>query len=167
MAGTCSRTFPAENTQYRQLLRNWHFPRRQESLLKDSSQTLNLELKVAATTQEISVQEKQGPAVSTDPTANVGALVLRGDDLDALADDPDDLAADLQALAGPSAGPSGTAFFIDGFSGGQLPSKESIREIRIRILHANRRGAADDRPGRSDGIESSLHRESQPGWSPE
>jgi hypothetical protein len=99
--------------------------------LRDSSQTLNLQLKVAATAQQVSVQEKLGAAVSTDPTDNVGALVLRSDDLDALADDPDDLAADLQALAGPSAGPSGTAFFIDGFSGGQLPSKESIREIRI------------------------------------
>ena len=41
------------------------------------------------------------------------------------------LQADLQALAGPSAGPGGGAIFIDGFSGGQLPSKESIREIRI------------------------------------
>ncbi len=37
----------------------------------------------------------------------------------------------LLALAGPSAGPSGGQIFIDGFSGGQLPSKDSIREIRI------------------------------------
>ena len=35
------------------------------------------------------------------------------------------------ALAGPAAGPGGGSIFIDGFSGGQLPSKESIREIRI------------------------------------
>jgi hypothetical protein len=48
-----------------------------------------------------------------------------------LADDPEDLATDLQALAGPSAGPGGSSVFIDGFSGGQLPSKEAIREIRI------------------------------------
>jgi hypothetical protein len=34
-------------------------------------------------------------------------------------------------LAGPSAGPGGSSIFIDGFSGGQLPSKDSIREIRI------------------------------------
>jgi hypothetical protein len=99
--------------------------------LKDVAQILNLQLKVAATPQQVSVQENPGALVSTDAAANVGALVLRGDDLDALADDPDDLAADLQALAGPSAGPSGAEFFIDGFSGGQLPSKESIREIRI------------------------------------
>ena len=58
-------------------------------------------------------------------------VVLRGDDLDALSDDPDDLLSDLQALAGPSAGPNGGSIFIDGFSGGELPPKESIREIRI------------------------------------
>jgi hypothetical protein len=58
-------------------------------------------------------------------------LVLRGADLLALSDDPDDLMADLLALAGPSAGPSGGSIFIDGFSGGELPPKNSIREIRI------------------------------------
>ena len=35
------------------------------------------------------------------------------------------------ALAGPSAGPNGASIFIDGFSGGELPPKETIREIRI------------------------------------
>src|SRR6201999_84566 len=72
-----------------------------------------------------------GPAVSVDPSQNAGALVLRGTDLQALSDDPDDLQADLQALAGPSAGPSGGQIYIDGFTGGTLPSKDSIREIRI------------------------------------
>jgi hypothetical protein len=77
------------------------------------------------------VQENNGPAVSTDASNNAGALVLRGDDLLALSDDPDDLLTDLQALAGPSAGPSGGSIFMDGFSGGELPPKQSIREIRI------------------------------------
>src|SRR5436853_99303 len=35
------------------------------------------------------------------------------------------------AIAGPAAGPGGASVFIDGFSNGQLSSKESIREIRI------------------------------------
>src|SRR5579864_2455662 len=38
---------------------------------------------------------------------------------------------DLQSLAGPSAGPSGGSLFIDGFSGGELPAKSAIREVRI------------------------------------
>jgi hypothetical protein len=51
--------------------------------------------------------------------------------LDALPDDPSELEAALQALAGPSAGPSGGQIYIDGFTGGRLPPKEAIREIRI------------------------------------
>lgn len=99
--------------------------------LRSITQILNLQLRVAAVVQQVRVDDTAGPAVGTDPAANAGALVLRGDDLQALSDDPEDLAADLQALAGPSAGPSGGSVFIDGFSGGELPSKESIREIRI------------------------------------
>src|SRR3984885_13192760 len=93
--------------------------------------TADLRLSVAAEKQEVTVQENAGPQVSVDPSQNAGALVLRGTDLQALSDDPDDLQADLQALAGPSAGPSGGQIYIDGFTGGTLPSKDSIREIRI------------------------------------
>ena len=95
------------------------------------SVNLNLQLRVALEKQEVTVQENSGPSVSVDPSQNAGALILRGADLDALSDDPDDLQADLQALAGPSAGPSGGQIYIDGFTGGTLPSKDSIREIRI------------------------------------
>jgi hypothetical protein len=90
-----------------------------------------LELKVAAVQQQTSIQENANTSVSTESANNASAMLLRGKDLESLADDPEDLGADLQALAGPSAGPGGSSIFIDGFSGGQLPSKESIREIRI------------------------------------
>ncbi|HEX5230297.1 MAG TPA: carboxypeptidase regulatory-like domain-containing protein [Bryobacteraceae bacterium] len=93
--------------------------------------TADVQLTVAVEKQEVTVQENAGPQVSVDPSQNAGALVLRGADLQALSDDPDDLQADLQALAGPSAGPSGGQIYIDGFTGGTLPSKDSIREIRI------------------------------------
>ncbi|MGD0548505.1 MAG: hypothetical protein ABR991_11850, partial [Terracidiphilus sp.] len=62
---------------------------------------------------------------------NASALVLKDKDLDALSDDPDELSNELTALAGPSAGPNGGQIYIDGFSGGQLPPKSVIREIRI------------------------------------
>jgi hypothetical protein len=94
-------------------------------------QTMNLQLKLVGTAEHVTVQENAGPAVSTDSSSNASAVVLRGDDLQALSDDPDDLAADLQALAGPAAGPSGGAMFVDGFSGGEIPPKESIREVRV------------------------------------
>jgi hypothetical protein len=98
--------------------------------LRPGVQTLNLQLRVVSTTQQVTIQENAA-TVSTDPSSNAGAVVLRGADLQALSDDPDDLASDLQALAGPSAGPSGGAIFVDGFSGGEIPPKDSIREVRI------------------------------------
>lgn len=99
--------------------------------LAGGARTLNLQLQVVTTTQHVTVQENAGPTLSVSPESNASGLVLRGDDLQALSDDPEDLQADLQALAGPSAGPNGGSIYIDGFSGGELPPKDSIREIRI------------------------------------
>jgi hypothetical protein len=92
---------------------------------------VNLQLHVATMTQQVTIRDSVGPAVSTEASSNASALVIAGDSLDSLADDPDDLQADLQALAGPGAGPGGASIFVDGFSGGQLPAKSSIREIRL------------------------------------
>ena len=96
-----------------------------------AGQTIDLPLRVSFEKQELTVEDESSEGISVDPQSNVGAIILRGADLDALSDDPDDLAADLQALAGPSAGPSGGQIFVDGFSGARLPPKHSIREIRI------------------------------------
>ena len=91
----------------------------------------NIVMTVQEQKQELTVTESGANQVSTDSGNNASALVLKPEDLDALPDDPDDLQADLQALAGPSAGPGGNQIFIDGFSGGRLPPKSSIREIRV------------------------------------
>jgi len=108
---------------------------RQQTPLKVSvsggAQTANLVLRVVLEKQEVTVQESTNNVVNVDASSNAGALVLKGADLDALSDDPDDLEQDLQALAGPAAGPNGGQIYIDGFTGGRLPPKESIREIRI------------------------------------
>jgi hypothetical protein len=90
---------------------------------------VNITLKIAAIETQVKVSADN--PVSTDPNANANQQVISGKDLDALPDDPDDLAAALQALAGPSMGPNGGQIFIDGFSGANLPPKEAIREIRI------------------------------------
>ena len=73
----------------------------------------------------------ESPTVNVEASGNASALVLKGKDLEALSDDPDELSNELTALAGPSAGPNGGQIYIDGFSGGQLPPKSAIREIRI------------------------------------
>jgi hypothetical protein len=92
--------------------------------------TLDIVLQVTLEQQQVTVSADTN-TVSTDPTNNVGAIVLKPEDLQALPDDPDDLQAALQALAGPSAGPNGGQIYIDGFTGGRFPPKESIREVRI------------------------------------
>ncbi|HWD99995.1 MAG TPA: carboxypeptidase regulatory-like domain-containing protein [Bryobacteraceae bacterium] len=88
-------------------------------------------MQLAAAKQEVTVQEQTTGALSVEASQNAGQLTLSQTDLDALPDDPDDLQADLEALAGPAAGPNGPQFFIDGFTGGRMPPKDSIREIRI------------------------------------
>ena len=95
--------------------------------------TLNIAMAVAANKQEITVAESVAPTLSTDPAQNASSIVLRGEDLAALSDDPDDLQSDLEALAGPAAGPNGGQIYVDGFSAGDapLPSKDAIREVRV------------------------------------
>src|SRR5437660_12030164 len=90
---------------------------------------VNITLKIAAIESQVKISTET--PLSTDTNNNANQQVLSGKDLEALPDDPDELAAALQALAGPSVGPSGGQIFIDGFSGGNLPPKEAIREIRI------------------------------------
>lgn len=107
--------------------------------------TLDVALKLAVETQQVTVADTSEVELDpSDPSRNVGALILKGDDLQMLSDNPEDLASDLQALAGPSAGPNGGQIFIDGFSGGRIPPKESIREVRI---NSNPFSSEYDRPG--------------------
>jgi hypothetical protein len=74
--------------------------------------------------------EGESEGLSVDANSAAGTVVLKGEDIDALPDDPDELAEYLQALAGPAAGPNGGQLYIDGFAG-SLPPKSSIREIRV------------------------------------
>jgi hypothetical protein len=94
------------------------------------AQVVDTQLVVFLETQKVTVKG-EGAAVSVSSTSTVGALVMKGDDLKSLSDNPDDLQDELQALAGPAAGPNGGQIYIDGFTDGRLPPKESIREIRV------------------------------------
>ncbi len=101
----------------------------------------NISLKIATIESQVKINAET--PLSTDSSANANQTVISGRDLDALPDDPTELAAALQALAGPSIGPNGGQIFIDGFSGGNMPPKESIREIRI---NQNPFAAENDQP---------------------
>ncbi|HEY4043723.1 MAG TPA: carboxypeptidase-like regulatory domain-containing protein, partial [Rhodopila sp.] len=100
------------------------------TLTAGQNRLFNVALPLAVEKQQVVVNEET-PTVSVEPTSNANSLVLKGKDLDALSDDPDELQNELTALAGPGAGPNGGQIYIDGFTAGQLPPKSAIREIRI------------------------------------
>ncbi len=100
-------------------------------IVADQAQKLDLPLSIEVQQQKIEVTAEGGAQLSVNPENNASAIVISGKDLDELSDDPDQLQADLQALAGPSVGPNGGQMYIDGFTAGQLPPKSAIREIRI------------------------------------
>jgi Carboxypeptidase regulatory-like domain len=93
-------------------------------------QQVNVSLIIHIEEEKVQVTDET-TKVDVDSANNAGQVVMKGKDLEALSDDPDELASELQALAGPSAGPNGGQIYIDGFTAGQLPPKASIREIRI------------------------------------
>jgi hypothetical protein len=99
-------------------------------VIADQPLRLNVPLTIEVEQQKIQVSDTT-PTIDVNPSNNAGSIVISGQELDALPDDPDELQADLEALAGPSAGPNGGQMYIDGFTAGQLPPKSSIREIRI------------------------------------
>src|SRR5258708_2867025 len=93
---------------------------------------IDSKLSVEADKQVVTVSDTQ--QVELDPSKNAGALVLKETDLDMLSDEPDDLQADLLALAGPSAGPNGGRIFIHGFRG-RAPAPP--REQPAHSLHTH------------------------------
>ena len=94
------------------------------------TQQINISLVIQMEEQKVEVNDSP-TRLDVDPSNNAGTVVMKDKDLEALSDDPDEMQSELQALAGPSAGPNGGQIYIDGFTAGQLPPKASIREIRI------------------------------------
>src|SRR5579859_2384356 len=99
-------------------------------LAAGKDQKLDVRLEIAVEKQQVVVDEDK-PKVDLRPENNASATVIKGKDLEALSDDPDQLSNELQALAGPAAGPNGGEIYVDGFTGTQLPPKASIREVRV------------------------------------
>jgi Carboxypeptidase regulatory-like domain len=100
------------------------------TLAAGQSKELKLPLAIAVEEQQVQVQSET-QSVSLNPEQNASSVVIKGDSLDALSDDPTELQNELQALAGPAAGPNGGQIYIDGFEGGQIPPKADILEIRV------------------------------------
>lgn len=95
-------------------------------------------------TEQVEVTEET--RVSVEPDTNLSAVVIRGEDLQALPDDPDELLEVLRQMAGPSVGAGDVQVFVDGFrERGRIPPRSAIREIRI---NSNPFSAEFREPGR-------------------
>ncbi len=91
---------------------------------------VNTQLAVMLQKQQVTV--RTGTAkLSISPQKNASALVIKGAALKAFSDNPDEMQSELEALAGPAAGPNGGQIYIDGFAGGQLPPKSDILEVKV------------------------------------
>lgn len=81
-----------------------------------------LRLAVATIEQSVVVQDQS----AADRRDNGFTQTLTQDEIDALSDDPDEMADQLAQMAGP-----GAQIFVDGFRGGRLPPKDQIQQIRF------------------------------------
>ena len=81
-----------------------------------------LRLALATIEQAVLVEEKDGSS-SRD---NGFTQTLSQEEIDALPDDPDEMAEELMRMAGP-----GAQIFVNGFRGGRLPPKDQIQQIRF------------------------------------
>ncbi|ODU55610.1 MAG: hypothetical protein ABT04_00545 [Granulicella sp. SCN 62-9] len=93
------------------------------------------ELIVVLQPEDVSTSVDVGEESGTEANAAASgsSQTISGDQLSALADDPDDLTRELQQLAAASGGPpSGTTITVDGFqSDAPVPPKSSIAYIKV------------------------------------
>ncbi len=98
---------------------------------------LKLTLKPADVETTVRVDASSDSLIDVSPTSSGPAETLAGDQLQALADDPDDLLRELQQMASAAGGsPGGASIGIDGFAGNgdggsSLPPKSSIAFIKV------------------------------------
>ena len=85
---------------------------------------LDARLKIATDVEQVDVDTR---ADTLDPNNNPDGVTLKQQQIDSLPDDPTLLSQELQGLAGSTQ----AQIFVDGFSGGSIPPKSMIREIRI------------------------------------
>jgi len=92
---------------------------------------LAVTMELAQIAQNVEVTETRNE-ISIDSDSSLSTTVLGRDFIEGLPDDEEELAAYLQQIAGTRGGVGGGAsFIIDGFTGGRIPPKDQIQEIRI------------------------------------
>jgi hypothetical protein len=89
----------------------------------------DIDARLAIATEAESITVPSADAASTAAADNRTALVFKTDQLQSFSDDNSVFQKQIQALAGGDGDPP--SIYVDGFSGGQFPPKDSIREIRM------------------------------------
>lgn len=89
--------------------------------VRDGKASVDAKLQLARIAENVAVRPED-----TASAAGGYKTVLTEEDLANLPDDPDELEAALRGIAGPQA-----AMRVNGFSGGRLPPKSQIRQIRF------------------------------------
>jgi hypothetical protein len=93
--------------------------------LKRGANNQNVELKIEGFQEQVVVEDT---TATDDRRGNSMSTTLEQSEIDALPDDPDELADYLTQLAGGN----GAIFQVNGFRGGRLPSRDEIQQIRLR-----------------------------------
>ncbi|MGH9237077.1 MAG: carboxypeptidase regulatory-like domain-containing protein, partial [Vicinamibacterales bacterium] len=92
--------------------------------LRRGAQNQVVELKIEGFKAEVAVND----TTVAEASKSTSSFSLSQEEIDALPDDPEELAEILSQMAGPG----GATFFMNGFQGGRLPSRDQIRSIRFR-----------------------------------
>ena len=100
------------------------FQKADVQVVEGQTQKLDIALQIEEEREQVTVSDS-ATKVGIAPDENASAPVIKGEDLQALSDDPDELQSELEALAGPSAGPNGGQIYVDGFTAGQFPPKRT------------------------------------------
>src|SRR5215204_5606539 len=109
-----------------------------EVILKPGNNVVELNLQIAEIRAEVAVTTDRRETM-TDPRGPAFTTVLTQEQIANLPDDPEQLDAVLREMAGP-----GALIRVNGFSGGRLPPKSQIREIRFKL---NPYAAENHEPG--------------------
>ena len=74
-------------------------------LTAGETQSLNLPLQVQTQAEKVEVQGEPGTSLDVSSSSSAGSVVIKGKDLDALSDDPDELQSELTGAGRPFRGP--------------------------------------------------------------
>lgn len=103
------------------------FATSEQQLTVASSKPAVADVHLGIEVQQVQLDVSSDSADQTDPNRNGDAIFLKGNAVDELPTDPSQLQQELQAMSGGDT----PNIYVDGFSNGTIPPKNTIREIRI------------------------------------